>query len=82
MRTTVTLDDDVAALLRKRQKERRLGFKEALNEALREALATPLGRARTEPRRPIQTYSVGRLLVEDLDDVSAVIEDIEGPAHR
>ena len=82
MRTSVTLDDDVAALLRKRQKERRLGFKEALNEVLREALAAPLGRSRTEPRRPIKTYSVGKLLVENLDDVSAVIEDLEGPGHR
>ena len=82
MRTTVTLDDDVAALLRKRQKERGLAFKEALNEALREALATPVRHVGERARRPVKTYSVGRLFVEDLDDVSAIIEDLEGPQHR
>ncbi len=38
MRTTVTLDDDVAALLRKRMRERGHTFKQALNEALRDGL--------------------------------------------
>lgn len=82
MRTTVTLDDDVAALLRKRQQERGLAFKEALNEALREALTTPVRGSRTRTRRPVKTYSVGRLLIEDLDDVSSLLEDLEGPGHR
>lgn len=38
MRTTVTLDPDVDALIRKRMHERDLTFKEAVNEALREGL--------------------------------------------
>ena len=38
MRTTVTLDPDVEALLRSAMKQRGLSFKEALNSALRAGL--------------------------------------------
>jgi hypothetical protein len=38
MRTTVTLDPDVEAKLQERMRERGLGFKAALNEALRAGL--------------------------------------------
>ncbi len=39
MRTTVTLDPDVDARLRKLMRERGLSFKEAVNAAIREGLA-------------------------------------------
>lgn len=39
MRTTVTLDEDVAALLRDTARERGLSFKAALNTALRRGLS-------------------------------------------
>jgi hypothetical protein len=39
MRTTVTLDPDVDALLKKKMAERGLSFKQALNDSLRAALA-------------------------------------------
>lgn len=38
MRTTITLDPDVEALLKKRMSERDLSFKQAVNDALRDAL--------------------------------------------
>jgi hypothetical protein len=38
MRTTVTLDSDVEALLREHMRRRGLSFKEALNQAVRLAL--------------------------------------------
>ncbi|MDQ6910888.1 MAG: antitoxin [Actinomycetota bacterium] len=44
MRTTVTLDADVAALLDKAMRERRVTFKQALNDAIRRGL-------RAGPRR-------------------------------
>jgi hypothetical protein len=40
MRTTVTLDPDIAAKLRSLAQERGVSFKEALNSALRRGLAT------------------------------------------
>jgi len=38
MRTTITLDSDVEALLKKLMRERELSFKEAVNSCLRAAL--------------------------------------------
>ena len=35
MRTTVSLDPDTAALIRRRMRERGISFKQALNEAIR-----------------------------------------------
>jgi hypothetical protein len=43
MRTTVTLDTDVEALLKRRMGERGIPFKQALNDALREALTASPG---------------------------------------
>jgi hypothetical protein len=39
VRTTVTLDPDTEQLLRRRMRERRISFKQALNEAIRDGLA-------------------------------------------
>jgi hypothetical protein len=41
MRTTVTLDDDLVARLRKAAHERGISFKEAINEAVRGGLDHP-----------------------------------------
>jgi hypothetical protein len=40
MRTTVTLDPDVEALIQKVMQERQVSFKEALNQAVRSGLAS------------------------------------------
>ena len=36
MRTTVTLDEDTLALIRRRMRERGVSFKQALNDAIRD----------------------------------------------
>lgn len=59
MRTTVTLDDDVAALVRRTMEERGLSFKEALNEAVRAGLAPDAAGA---PYR-LQARHLGRAAV-------------------
>ena len=46
MRTTLTLDPDVAALLDSVMRERGLSFKEAVNGALRAGLTTGKGKGR------------------------------------
>lgn len=38
VRTTVTLDDDTVALIRRQMRERGVSFKKALNDAIREGL--------------------------------------------
>jgi hypothetical protein len=49
MRTTVTLDDDVAAKLKRLARERDISFKEALNSSVRRGIER--GEARPRPYR-------------------------------
>lgn len=59
MRTTVTLEPDVQALIRAAMKERGISFKEALNSAVRAGLL------KGKPRRHgfvQKTYSLGGVL--------------------
>lgn len=59
MRTTVTLDSDTEQIVRQRMTERRVSFKQALNDLVRE------GRASAGRPRPFQTTarSMGRARV-------------------
>jgi len=52
MRTTLTLDDDVAAKLEKLARQRKLSFKEVVNSVLRRGLSAPEGRGRK--RKPFR----------------------------
>jgi hypothetical protein len=72
-RTTVTLDPDVEALLAQVMRERGVGFKAALNEALRRGLTT-----RTGPRvdYAFPTYDLGAPRV-DLTHALRVAADLE-----
>ena len=81
MRTTLTLDDDVAILLKRLSEERQVSFKTLVNEALREGLRqleapAPQTAFRTEP------VSLGRCLVGNLDDIAEVLALAEGDAFR
>lgn len=74
MRTTITLDPDVAALIQQVMREWGMTFKEAVNEALRRGLA---GRNTEAARTP--EFSMGRPVVP-LDHalrVAAELEDAE-----
>jgi hypothetical protein len=54
MRTTVTLDADVEAMLKRVMRERGVSFKEALNSAVRDSLA----RGKRAPAKPFRTPSL------------------------
>jgi hypothetical protein len=76
MRTTVTLDDDVAARLQHLTRERRISFKEAINETLRAGLAGE----RTTREYRLHTYPMGMRPGIDLDralQLDAALEDEE-----
>lgn len=80
MRTTLTLDDDVAARLDQLRKERELPLREIVNEALRaglDALAEPVACP------PYRTRPVAlRPRVRDLDDVERLLDDVDGAWRR
>jgi hypothetical protein len=82
MRTTLTLDDDVAALLKRVIARRHEGLKAVVNEALRQGLKQMSAPA---PRpTPYRTPSVdtGRPLLPNVDDVAEVLAIAEGDWHR
>lgn len=81
MRTTVTLDDDVAAQLEREMRGSKKSFKRALNDALRAGFAAQRQVAATPPF-VVEARALG--LRRDLDyaDVAELLEVAEGPAHR
>ncbi len=84
MRTTLTLDPDVAARVQQIRDERDLPLKEIVNEALREGLSRlEEDRApRRKPRSHTRPMNVGRPLVDSFDDVDELLRIAEGEAYR
>lgn len=82
MRTTLSLDDDVAALLKRARKARKASLKEVVNSALREGLPRML--TPPAPREPFRTepVSLGRCYLASLDDVSEVLAAVEGERFK
>lgn len=74
MRTTVTLDPDVEALLRKAVRERGEPFKQVLNAAIRSGLTATRRRAGRPFKQP--TFDMGKPLV-DLTKALALAADME-----
>jgi len=52
VRTTITLDDDLAQMLRDRARERDVPFKQVVNEAIRTGLAGDRPRAKRYRMKP------------------------------
>lgn len=77
MRTTVTLDPDVALLLKAAMREREAPFKTVLNDALRQGLAPRRPAARQRYRQ--LTFDLGRPLV-DLTKANSLASDLEDQA--
>jgi hypothetical protein len=82
MRTTLTLDEDVAVQLRRLVTRRRQPFRQIVNEALRAGLAVLTARRteRPEPYR-IVPVSLGSPRLPNLDDVAEVLAVAEGESH-
>lgn len=82
MRTTLSLDDDVAAILLRIRQTRKMSLKAIINEALRNGLQQ-LNSSRPR-RRPYRTpsFSLGRCLVGSVDDVSEALALGEGESFR
>ncbi len=82
MRTTLTLEPDVAAEIERRRTSAGRGIKEEVNRLLR------LGLLHDREEQPgadpvrTRTFSVGRALVGDLDDVAGALARAEGEDFR
>ena len=81
MRTTLTLDDDVAAKLKSESRRSGRPFKQIVNDTLRSGLSSR--RAGTRQPFKIAARDLGGLRPGlSLDDVSGLVEQVEGPLHR
>jgi hypothetical protein len=81
MRTTLTLDDDVAAKLKAESRRSGRPFREVVNETLRRGLANrhaPTRRAFRVAARDLGNLRPGL----SLDNVAQLIEQVEGSLHR
>jgi hypothetical protein len=78
MRTTLTLDDDVAAALERLRKRGDAPYRDIVNDALRRGIQQIL--VAREPSAPYRTpvYDAGACLVGNLDNVAEVLAIAEG----
>ena len=82
MRTTVTLDEDIAAKLRAEARRTGKPFKIVLNEGLRAGLSAGRRRARP-PSFRIEPRDLGALRPGlSVDNVSELLDLVEGPGAR
>lgn len=82
MRTTLTLDDDVAVKLKAEMRRSGKSLKEAVNEFLRLGLTMKKKRPIRERFR-IRPRDLGRLRPGlSLDSVGDLLEQLEGPTYR
>ena len=82
MRTTLILDDDVAAKLEAEALRAGRPFREIVNETLRRGLASQRATSRRQPFM-VETRNLGELAPGlSLDNIGELIEQVEGPAFR
>ena len=82
MRTTLTLDDDIAAKLEAEARRSGLCFKEIVNTMLRIGLAAKRGKL---PRSPFKVTPLPLDPVDpnfDFDNVEALLDQVEGSSRR
>lgn len=77
MRTTVTLDKDIAAAVQQMRRNEDIGLSEAVNRIARAGLATKSDR----PPFVQRTVDMGPFNV-DVSNVAEALEILEGPNHK
>lgn len=80
MRTTLTIDDDVAALVRKEMRKTGEPLKQVVNRAIRHGLTAP----KEPPQKAfkVKPWNLQPPPGQSFDNVEELIEFLEGPYHR
>ncbi len=76
MRTTLSLDDDLAGLLKRRARELGISFKESVNRAIRAGLGEAATPRRREAPKTI-SHSFGFRPGIDLDKLGQLADELE-----
>lgn len=82
MRTTLTLDEDVAAKLKAEMRRSGKSFRDIVNDTLRHGLAEKRVAARRRSFK-VEVRDLGNLRPGlSLDNVGELLEQVEGSLHR
>jgi hypothetical protein len=76
MRTTVVLEDDVAAAIQQMRRERSAGLSEVVNDLIRAGLTAK------QPHEPFHQRSERIGIRIDVSNVAEALELLEGPTAR
>lgn len=82
MRTTLTLDDDVAKRIERLRKQRGLTLRDVVNQALREGLPQLEAPKRARKAHKTKAVSLGGCLIGNIDDIADVLAVAEGDGFR
>lgn len=78
MRTTLTVDDDVAAMLERLRKAREQSLKDLVNEALRRGLKQMDAPPKRRELFRTRSVDIGRCRIGGVDDVAEALAVAEG----
>jgi len=82
MRTTLSLDDDVAALIEKIRKAKDASLKEVVNTALREGLVRMVQAPASHKKFHMTVHDAGRCYLPNLDNTAEVLAFAEGEQFK
>ncbi len=82
MRTTITLDDDVASSIERLQEQENKSFKEIVNELLREGIGSKINKSKKGKKSPDRyetpVLKSGPPLYRDIDNTAEILSVVEG----
>ena len=81
MRTTITLDEDVAAKIKAKMQKTGLSFKDVVNEMLRAGLLFSEKATKQKPFK-VNARPLGIRSGLNYDCMSELLEQVEGPLHK
>lgn len=82
MRTTLTLDDDVAAKIERLRRSRKQSLRDLVNEALREGLQRLSAPPKERAAFRTAVVDLGPCLLGSVDNVAEVLAVAEGESFR
>lgn len=82
MRTTLTLDDDVAAAIEQLRRTRDANLKDIVNDALRKGLSDLSSRPKQGAPFQTQTVSLGCMRIASLDNINDSLAVAEGEPFK
>ncbi len=82
MRTTLTIDDDVAIALERVRKDREASLKEVVNDVLRRGLRDLNAPQKSRRRFHTRSVDLGESRLPNLDNIAEVLAVAEGEDFR